>query len=113
MLRTEQASERRRREIADLLVLPRPAKSLQNDVGFSGKLEPTAPKKKKIVASVSQREQLSSRPELFLPKPKGTEPFICPEHQIVKWERVKVSKNCTLAREMEIRAMERKGWTPP
>ena len=30
-------SESRRREMADLLVLPRPAKSLQNGAGFSRK----------------------------------------------------------------------------
>ena len=38
MARTERESDRRRkREMADLLVLPRPAKSLQNGAGFSGK----------------------------------------------------------------------------
>ena len=35
MLRTEQESERRGRKEADLLVLPRPAESLQNGIGFS------------------------------------------------------------------------------
>ena len=34
MVRTEQESDRRRREVADLLVLPRPAKSVQNGAGF-------------------------------------------------------------------------------
>ena len=33
--RTERASEKK--EVADLLVLPRPAKTLQNGAGFSGK----------------------------------------------------------------------------
>ena len=37
MVRTEQESDRRRREVADLLVLPRSAKSLQNGTGFGGK----------------------------------------------------------------------------
>ena len=37
MARTERESGRRRREVAGLLVLPRPAKSLQNGAGFSGK----------------------------------------------------------------------------
>ena len=36
MARTERESNRRRREVADLLVLPRPAKSVQNGAGFSG-----------------------------------------------------------------------------
>ena len=30
-------SDRRRREVADLLVLPRPAKNLQDGAGFGGK----------------------------------------------------------------------------
>ena len=37
MAKTEQESERRSIEVADWLVLPRPAKSLQNGVDFSGK----------------------------------------------------------------------------
>ena len=35
--RRKRESSERRREMADLLVLPRPAESLQNGVGFSGK----------------------------------------------------------------------------
>ena len=35
MARTERESGRRRREVADLLVLPRPVKSVQNGAGFS------------------------------------------------------------------------------
>ena len=34
--RTERESDRRRREVEDLLVLPRSAKSVQNGAGFSG-----------------------------------------------------------------------------
>ena len=37
MVRTERESDKRRREVADLLVLPRPAKSVQNGAGFSEK----------------------------------------------------------------------------
>ena len=37
MARTERESDSRRREVADLLVLPRPANSVQNGAGFSGK----------------------------------------------------------------------------
>ena len=37
MGRTERELERRIKEMADLLVLPRPAKSLQNGADFSGK----------------------------------------------------------------------------
>ena len=37
MARTKQESNRRREEVADLLVLSRQAKGLQNGAGFSGK----------------------------------------------------------------------------
>ena len=37
VLRTERELDRRRKEVAGLLVLPTPAKSLQNGAGFSGK----------------------------------------------------------------------------
>ena len=37
IVRTERESDRRRREVADFFVLPRPAKSLQNGAGFSRK----------------------------------------------------------------------------
>ena len=37
MVRTERESDRRTREVANLLVLPTPAKSLQNGADFSGK----------------------------------------------------------------------------
>ena len=35
--RTERESDRRRKEVTGLLVLPRSAKSVQNGAGFSGK----------------------------------------------------------------------------
>ena len=37
MARTEQESDSKRREVVDLLVRPRPAKSVQDGAGFSGK----------------------------------------------------------------------------
>ena len=42
--------------MTDLLVLPRPAKSLQGGIDFNGKLEHTGPVEKKRVASVPKRE---------------------------------------------------------
>ena len=36
MARTKRESDKKRREMAELLVLPRPAKSVQNGAGFSG-----------------------------------------------------------------------------
>ena len=80
MARTEQQSDRKRREVADLLVLPSPAKSMQNGTGFSPILECIGPVKRERVASVPQRErereQLASMPESPLPKGKGTEPSV-------------------------------------
>ena len=46
----------RRREVADLLVLTRPAKSVLIAAGFSGKLQHTGHAEKERVASVPQRE---------------------------------------------------------
>ena len=64
------------KKMADLLVLPRPAKSVQNGAGFSEKLEHTGPAEKERVASVPQREQLARTPEPPLPKGEGTEPSV-------------------------------------
>ena len=77
------------------------------------KLEYTGPADKERVASVPQREQLAGTPEPLLPKGKRT--AVCPEHQIVRWERFMVSESRTLARkkrENQIGSMERKRWTP-
>ena len=59
-----------RREMTDLLVLPRQAESLQNGAGFSGK---TGPAEKERVVSLPQCEQFERTPEPLLPKGKGTE----------------------------------------
>ena len=76
MARIEQESERKRRKVVDLLVLPKPAESLQNGAGFCGKLKQTGPAKNKRVVSVPQREQLARTPEPPLPKGKGTGPSV-------------------------------------
>ena len=70
--RTERESDRRRKEVAGLLVLPRPAKSLQN----GGKLEHTGPAEKERVTSVPRREQLGRTPQPPLSKGKETEPSV-------------------------------------
>ena len=62
--------------MAHLLVLPRPAKSLQNGQASAEKLEHTGPAEKERVALVPQREQLASTRETPLPKGKGTEPSV-------------------------------------
>ena len=60
MVRTKQDSERKRREMADLLVLLRLAKSFRMVQALAEKLEHTGPAGKKRVASVPQSEQLVS-----------------------------------------------------
>ena len=72
------------------------------------KIEHTGPAEKERVASVPQREQLASTPELPLPKGKRNR-AICPKLQIVRWERVKVSESRTLARGREIRVRAWRG----
>ena len=69
------------------------------------KLEHTKLAKKEKVASVQQSEQLTSTSEPPLSKGKRTELFV----QIVRWERVKVSKSRTLARERRIGARASRG----
>ena len=75
MARTERESERRK-ELADLLVLPRLAENLKNGAGFSGKLEHTGPAKKERVAAVLESEHLAGMPEPPLIKGKGTDPSV-------------------------------------
>ena len=62
--------------MAGLLVLPRPAESMQNGAGFSGKTCKYGSAEKERVALVPQSEQLASTSEPPLPKGKGTEPSI-------------------------------------
>ena len=58
------------------------------------KLEQTRPAENEKEASVLQREQLASTPELPWPKEKGIKPSV----QIVRREKVKMSTSRTLAR---------------
>ena len=76
MVRTERESDRKRRKVAGLLVLPRPAKSVQNAQASAEKLEHTGPAEKERVASVPHRKQLSSTPEPPLPRGEGREPSV-------------------------------------
>ena len=63
-----------------------------------------AQQKSVSVATKTRENTASVTPEPTLPKRKGTGKGKGPEHQIVKGERVKVSKSPTLARERRIRA---------
>ena len=76
MARTERESDSRRREVADLLVLPRPAKTCRMVQASAEKREHHGPTEKKRVASMPQRKQLASTPEPSLPKGKATEPSV-------------------------------------
>ena len=84
--------------MADLLVLPRPAKACRMAQALAEKLEDIGPAEKKEVASVPQKKQLASMPSRLCQKEIKQSRL-----QIIRWERVKVSKNHTLARERGIR----------
>ena len=66
---TEQESVNRRRKVGDLSMLLRPAESLQNGAGFSGKTRNKLglPKKERV-ASAPQSEQLGRTPKPLLPR---------------------------------------------
>ena len=87
----------------NLLVLPRPARACRMAQASAEKLEHTGPAEKERVASVPQREQLARRPKPSLPK--GTRNrAVCPKHQIMRGERVKMGEIRPLARERRIKA---------
>ena len=69
--RTRVRQEEKRREMADFMVVPRPAKSVQNGAGFSGKTGTYwACRKGKSGLSATKRKQLARTPERPLPKEK-------------------------------------------
>ena len=85
------------------MVLPRPAKSVQNGAGFSGKTETYwACRKGKSGLSATQRE-VGKNAGAALAKRKRNR-AVCPEYQIIRGERVKVDESRTLARVRRIRA---------
>ena len=99
--------------MADLLVLPRPAKSVQNGAGFSEKTGAFwACRKGKSGISATERAVGKNAGAAFA-KRKGNR-AVSPEHRIMRVERVKVGERRTLAREGDqSESMERKGWSPP
>ena len=87
--------------MADLLVLPRPAKSVQNGAGFSGKTGTYwACRKGKSGLSATERA-VGKNAEAALAKRNRA---VCPKHQIMRGERVKMGESRTLARKRGIRA---------
>ena len=99
MPRTERESDNRRREIANLLVLPRPAKNMQNSAGFSGKTSTYwARPKKKSGLSATERA-VGKNVRAALAKRKRT---ICQKHQIMREDRVKVGKSRSFPTETSV-----------
>ena len=89
--------------MADLLVLPRPVKSVQNGAGFSGKTGTYwACRKGKSGLSATERADGKNVGAAFAKRKKSR--AVCPEYQIMRGERVKVGENRTLTRERRIRA---------
>ena len=107
MARTERESDRRRK-MADFMVLPRPAKSVQNGAGFSRKTGTNwACGKGKSGLSATERA-VGKNAGAALAKNKRNR-AVCPEYQIMRGERVKVGESRTLARVRGIRARACRG----
>ena len=84
--------------MADLLVLPRPAKSVQNGADFSGKTRAYwACRKGKSRISATERA-VGKNAGAALAKRKRNR-AVCPKRQIMRGERVEVGESRTLARE--------------
>ena len=76
------------------------------------KLEHTEPAEKERVASVPQREQLASTPELSLPKRKGTEPSVRAPDYVVGESKGDQEPHLGERKGNQSGSMERKKWTP-
>ena len=105
MVRTERKSDRRKREKKwhTCWCCRDQQRACRMAQASAEKLEHTGPDEKERVVSVSQREQLASMPEPPLPKGKRNR-AVCPKHQIMREERVKMGESRTLARKRGIRA---------
>ena len=89
--------------MADFMVLPRPAMSVQNGAGFSGKTGAYwACSKGKSGLSATERAVGKNAGAAFAKSKRNR--AVCPKHQIMKGERVKVGDSRTLARGRRIRA---------
>ena len=100
--------EKKRREMADFMMLPRPAKSVQNGAGFSGKSGTywACRKKKKGLSATERAVGKNAGATLAKRKRNRT---VCPEYQVIRGERVKVGESRTLARVRGIRARAWRG----
>ena len=91
MARTEQESYRRRREMADFMVLPRQAKSVQNGAGFSGKTGTYWVCRKGKSGFRATARAVGKYAGAALDKTKRNR-AVCPEYQIMRGERVKMGE---------------------
>ena len=95
------------KKMTDLLVLPRPAKSVQNGAGFSRKTGTYwACRKGKSGLNATERA-VGKNAGAALAKSKRNR-AVCPEYQIMRGERVKMGES----EGDQSRSMEWKEWTP-
>ena len=89
--------------MADFMVLPRPAKSMQNGAGFSRKTGTYwACRKGKSGLSAAERAGGKNAGAALAKRKRNR--AVCPEYQIMRGGRVKVGESRTLASERRIRA---------
>ena len=94
--------------MADFMVLPRPAKSVQNGARFSGKTETYWPCRKGKSGLSATDRAVGKNAGAALAKRKRNR-AVCPKYQIMRGERVKVGVSRTLARVRGIRARAWRG----
>ena len=82
----------------DLLVLPRAGDSLQSRAGFSRKTRNILGLLKSGLSRIKRAAGEYARAAFAKRKSNRA---VCPKHQMVRWERVKVSWSRTLPRERE------------
>ena len=91
MAKAEQESEKRKRE-EKWQMLPAPAKSLQNGAGFHGKTRTNSACRNENGGLSATKRAAGKYARAAFAKIKGNK-AICPDHQIVRWKRIKVSEN--------------------
>ena len=97
MASTERVLDRRKKKWQACWCCQDQKRACRMAQALAEKLEHTGPAEKEKVASVPQREQLAYARAVFAKRKRNK--TICLEQQIMRSERVKVSKNRTLARE--------------
>ena len=94
--------------MADFMVLPRPAKSVQNGAGFSEKTAANWACRKGKSGLTATERAVGKNAGAALAKRKKNR-AVCPECQVMRGERVKVGESRTLARVRGIRARAWRG----